>query len=133
MLTLWWAASFPTVVLLRKPDSPQLVNNEVFSPSLNADLTNMFLDLKDGAKIVSLKPFVPESFKMNEANVSPFRRPALYPPSLLVHSHAGDDEDSGVLTPVRLLCGHRATQPTHLPPRLGLMEGRVGYLLPAGD
>jgi H3 lysine-79-specific histone-lysine N-methyltransferase len=46
------------------------VNNEVFPPSLNADLTNMFLDLKEGATIVSLKPFVPEAFKMNEANVS---------------------------------------------------------------
>ena len=34
------------------------------------DLTHLFLDLKDGAKIVSLKPFVPESFKMNESNVS---------------------------------------------------------------
>lgn len=30
----------------------------------------MFLDLKDGAKIVSLKPFVPEGFRMNESNVS---------------------------------------------------------------
>lgn len=46
------------------------MNNEVFPPSLNADLTNMFLDLKEGAAIVSLKPFVPEAFKMNEANVS---------------------------------------------------------------
>lgn len=48
----------------------QLVNNEVFPPSLNSDLTNLFLDLKEGAKIISLKPFVPESFKMNESNVS---------------------------------------------------------------
>jgi H3 lysine-79-specific histone-lysine N-methyltransferase len=47
----------------------QLVNNEVFPPSLNADLTNMFLDLKDGAKIVSLKPFVSPDFRMNESNV----------------------------------------------------------------
>jgi len=46
------------------------VNNEVFPPSLNSDLTNLFLDLKEGAKIISLKPFVPESFKMNESNVS---------------------------------------------------------------
>ncbi|RSH85586.1 Nucleosomal histone H3-Lys79 methylase [Saitozyma podzolica] len=45
-----------------------LVNNEVFPPSLNADLTNMFLDLKEGATIVSLKPFVPEGFRMNESN-----------------------------------------------------------------
>jgi hypothetical protein len=48
----------------------KLVNNEVFPPSLNADLTNLFLDLKEGAQIISLKPFVPETFKMNESNVS---------------------------------------------------------------
>jgi hypothetical protein len=48
----------------------QLVNNEVFPSSLNIDLTHMFLDLKDGAKIVSLKPFVPEGFRMNDSNVS---------------------------------------------------------------
>jgi H3 lysine-79-specific histone-lysine N-methyltransferase len=30
----------------------------------------MFLDLKDGAIIVSLKPFVPTDFRMNESNVS---------------------------------------------------------------
>jgi H3 lysine-79-specific histone-lysine N-methyltransferase len=46
------------------------VNNEVFPPSLNADLKNMFLDLKDGAKIISLKPFVNDGFRMNENNVS---------------------------------------------------------------
>nr|XP_018266838.1 uncharacterized protein I303_00816 [Kwoniella dejecticola CBS 10117]OBR88996.1 hypothetical protein I303_00816 [Kwoniella dejecticola CBS 10117] len=49
-----------------------LVNNEVFPSSLNIDLTNMFLDLKDGAKIVSLKPFVPEGFRMNESNCDSF-------------------------------------------------------------
>jgi hypothetical protein len=47
----------------------QLVNNEVFPPSLNADLTNLFLDLKEGATIISLKPFVPDGFRMNESNV----------------------------------------------------------------
>lgn len=47
----------------------QLVNNEVFPPALNDDLKNMFLDLKDGARIVSLKPFVNEGFRMNESNV----------------------------------------------------------------
>lgn len=45
------------------------MNNEVFPSSLNIDLTNMFLDLKDGAKIVSLKPFVHEGFRMNDSNV----------------------------------------------------------------
>jgi hypothetical protein len=66
------------VVRLRSPldnrthHSRQLVNNEVFPPSLNVDLTHLFLDLKEGAKIVSLKPFVPETFKMNESNVSDY-------------------------------------------------------------
>jgi H3 lysine-79-specific histone-lysine N-methyltransferase len=49
-----------------------LVNNEVFPSSLNMDLTHLFLDLKDGAKIVSLKPFVPDGFRMNESNVSTY-------------------------------------------------------------
>ena len=48
----------------------QLVNNEVFPSSLNIELTYMFLDMKDGAKIVSLKPFEPEVVRMNESNVS---------------------------------------------------------------
>jgi hypothetical protein len=60
-VTLRWPMSVLTDV--------KLVNNEVFPSSLNIDLTNMFLDLKDGAKIVSLKPFVPEGFRMNESNV----------------------------------------------------------------
>ena len=36
-----------------------LVNNQAFTAKLNEDLTNLFLDLKDGAKVVSLKPFAP--------------------------------------------------------------------------
>ena len=51
----------------------QLVNNEVFPSSLNIELTYMFLDMKDGAKIVSLKPFEPEVVRMNESNVSLLR------------------------------------------------------------
>ena len=35
----------------------------------------MFLDLKEGAKIVSLKPFVPEGFRMNDSNVGPHPLP----------------------------------------------------------
>ncbi|BEI86380.1 hypothetical protein CcaverHIS002_0606670 [Cutaneotrichosporon cavernicola] len=49
-----------------------LVNNEVFPSSLNMDLTHLFLDLKEGATIVSLKPFVPEGFRMNELNCDSF-------------------------------------------------------------
>ena len=43
-----------------------LVNNQAFTPTLNEDLTNLFLDLKDGARVVSLKSFKPEGHK-NEA------------------------------------------------------------------
>ena len=43
-----------------------LVNNQAFTPTLNEDLTNLFLDLKEGAKVVSLKSFKPEGHT-NEA------------------------------------------------------------------
>nr|ODN86625.1 histone-lysine N-methyltransferase, H3 lysine-79 specific [Cryptococcus depauperatus CBS 7841] len=49
-----------------------LVNNEVFPENLNMDLANMFLDLKEGARIVSLKPFVPDNFRLNESNCDSF-------------------------------------------------------------
>jgi len=45
-----------------------LVNNEVFGSDLNQDLINMFLDLKDGCKVVSLKSFVPSDHKITERN-----------------------------------------------------------------
>lgn len=69
----------------------QLVNNEVFPSSLNIDLTNMFLDLKDGAQIVSLKPFVPEGFRINESNV---RLPTQW-----IFRH-GIDGNSAILLPL---------------------------------
>ncbi|ORX34694.1 S-adenosyl-L-methionine-dependent methyltransferase [Kockovaella imperatae] len=49
-----------------------LVNNEVFPSTLNVDLTHLFLDLKDGAVIVSLQPLVSQSFKMSESNCDSF-------------------------------------------------------------
>ncbi|KAI9649006.1 Nucleosomal histone H3-Lys79 methylase [Ciborinia camelliae] len=45
-----------------------LVNNQVFDPSLNDSLVRLFLDLKDGCKIVSLKTFVPDGYVMNLRN-----------------------------------------------------------------
>ena len=45
-----------------------LVNNEKFQPALNDALLRMFLDLKDGARIVSLKSFAPEGKKVTERN-----------------------------------------------------------------
>ena len=43
-----------------------LVNNQAFQPELNANLTQLFLDLKEGAKIVSLNSFVPHKWKLDE-------------------------------------------------------------------
>ena len=46
-----------------------LVNNQAFTPELNDKLINMFLDLKDGCQVVSLKPFVPEGHKISMRNI----------------------------------------------------------------
>lgn len=46
-----------------------LVNNQVFTPSLNESLTLLFLSLRDSTKIISLKPFIPNSFKINQRNL----------------------------------------------------------------
>jgi [histone H3]-lysine79 N-trimethyltransferase len=54
--------------ILRKADVV-LVNNQAFTPTLNGKLLNMFLDLKEGAKVVSLKPFVPENQQLSVRNV----------------------------------------------------------------
>lgn len=45
-----------------------LVNNQAFTPALNQKLIPMFLDLKEGARIVSLKSFVPKDWKLKERN-----------------------------------------------------------------
>jgi H3 lysine-79-specific histone-lysine N-methyltransferase len=82
-----------------------LVNNEVFPSSLNMDLTHQFLDLKDGATIVSLKPFVPDGFRMNESNVSKLvcavltTSVTLLPPfSVLRHTHTTRNGSAGRAT-----------------------------------
>lgn len=46
-----------------------LVNNEVFSSQTNVRLTQMFLDCKEGCKIVSLKPFVEPEHQITERNL----------------------------------------------------------------
>jgi H3 lysine-79-specific histone-lysine N-methyltransferase len=45
-----------------------LCNNYAFDPALNARLVDMFLDLKDGCKVVSLKSFVPAGHAISEHN-----------------------------------------------------------------
>ncbi len=47
-----------------------LVNNQAFTPQLNQNLTDLFLDLKDGCKIVSLKSFVPHGHQITSRNLS---------------------------------------------------------------
>jgi len=48
-----------TLETLKKADVV-LVNNQAFTPELNDQLKMLFLDLKHGCKVVSLKPFVKE-------------------------------------------------------------------------
>ena len=45
-----------------------LVNNQAFTPGLNDDLVLKFLDLKEGARLISLKSFVPSGFRMQARN-----------------------------------------------------------------
>lgn len=45
-----------------------LVNNQAFTPALNDGLVNLFLDLKDGCRIVSLKPFVGTEHRVTKRN-----------------------------------------------------------------
>ncbi|KAB2576346.1 Histone methylation DOT1 [Lasiodiplodia theobromae] len=47
-----------------------VVNNKAFSPQLNGALLDKFLDLKEGAKIVSLKPFVDPDHEIKSHNVN---------------------------------------------------------------
>ncbi|KAI9821011.1 MAG: Nucleosomal histone H3-Lys79 methylase [Phylliscum demangeonii] len=47
-----------------------LVNNQAFTPELNDRLVNLFLDLKEGCQIVSLKSFVPHDHKITTRNLN---------------------------------------------------------------
>lgn len=47
-----------------------LVNNQVFTPTLNERLTSLFLDLKEGCRVVSLKSFVPAGHKISARNLN---------------------------------------------------------------
>lgn len=58
----------PRILEALKRADVVLVNNQVFSPKTNDSLTTLFLDLKEGAKIVSLKSFVPHGHKISARN-----------------------------------------------------------------
>jgi [histone H3]-lysine79 N-trimethyltransferase len=47
-----------------------LINNQAFTPQLNNELINHFLDMKEGCKIVSLKSFVPAGHKITSRNLN---------------------------------------------------------------
>jgi H3 lysine-79-specific histone-lysine N-methyltransferase len=47
-----------------------LVNNEVFSTELNRNLIDLFLDLKDGCQIISLKSFVDPGHQITKRNIA---------------------------------------------------------------
>ena len=47
-----------------------LVNNQAFTAGLNEDLTNLFLDLKNGCLVVSLRSFVPSDHKISMRNIN---------------------------------------------------------------
>ena len=47
-----------------------LVNNQAFTPELNEGLTSLFLDLREGSRIVSLKSFVPTGHKITARNLN---------------------------------------------------------------
>lgn len=55
--------------VLRRADVV-LVNNYAFTAPTNDRLSWQFLDLKDGAQVVSLKPFVPPDFRLTERTLS---------------------------------------------------------------
>ncbi|KDN40776.1 DOT1-domain-containing protein [Tilletiaria anomala UBC 951] len=68
-----WKGDFCDDVKVRKALSEAdvvLVNNYAFLPQTNETLSLQFLDLKDGAHVVSLKPFVPPDFRLTERTVS---------------------------------------------------------------
>lgn len=46
-----------------------MINNYAFDGKLNSHLLDMFLDLKEGARIVSLKSFVPPGHVISEHNI----------------------------------------------------------------
>lgn len=53
--------------VLRRADVV-LINNQAFTPQLNDKITNLFLEMKEGVQIVSLKGFVPAGHKITARN-----------------------------------------------------------------
>lgn len=68
-----WCADFTTYAPVRnalRSANLVLVNNYAFKPQTNDTLSLLFLDLMDGAMVVSLRPFVPPDFRLTERTLS---------------------------------------------------------------
>ncbi|BGP01971.1 Histone-lysine N-methyltransferase, H3 lysine-79 specific [Rhodotorula toruloides ATCC 204091] len=61
---------YPEVMQVLRTASVVLVNNEVFTSTLNQRLSWLFLELPDTCKIVSLKPFLPPNFSLSAHNAN---------------------------------------------------------------
>ncbi|KAJ5218829.1 uncharacterized protein N7498_000928 [Penicillium cinerascens] len=59
-----------SIVNVLKRADVVLINNQAFTPQLNNELINHFLDMKEGCKIVSLKSFVPAGHKIQSRNLN---------------------------------------------------------------
>lgn len=59
-----------TILRALKQADVVLINNQAFTPQLNNELINHFLDLKEGCQIVSLKSFVPAGHKIQSRNLN---------------------------------------------------------------
>ncbi|KAJ1962168.1 Nucleosomal histone H3-Lys79 methylase, partial [Dipsacomyces acuminosporus] len=67
-----WRGDFcdnPNVQRLLPKVDVLLVNNYAFDSKLNHNLLQLFLDLKEGTKIISLKPFVTPDHKISARNI----------------------------------------------------------------
>ncbi|RDW62976.1 histone methyltransferase DOT1 [Aspergillus mulundensis] len=59
-----------TIIDVLKRADVVLINNQAFTPQLNNELINHFLDMKEGCQIVSLKSFVPVGHKIQSRNLN---------------------------------------------------------------
>ncbi|KAJ9067622.1 Nucleosomal histone H3-Lys79 methylase [Entomophthora muscae] len=58
----------PDILALLPKADVLLINNYVFKSSLNLKIKDLFLKLKDGCRIISLKSFAPIDFRVNSRN-----------------------------------------------------------------
>ncbi|SZF00740.1 unnamed protein product [Blumeria hordei] len=59
----------PRILAAMKRADVILVNNQAFTPELNQKLKDLFLDFKNGCRIISLKPFVSTGHQISSRNL----------------------------------------------------------------